>query len=77
MKAEAEDRETREARLSLQEATAEIARLLKETMPPGVGFALIMCDFGVAGSFAYAATVNREDMIRLYQEAIEKLRGGS
>jgi hypothetical protein len=75
MKAEPESPEQRKARLALEASCAGIGRTLREIMPPGSGFALIMFDFGEKGNMAYVSSAEREDMIRLFVEVLEKLRG--
>jgi len=39
----------------------------------GVGFAIILFDYGDGGSCAYASNGNRQDMIKLLREMTEKL----
>jgi hypothetical protein len=34
-------------------------------------------DFGEGGGFAYASNCNRQDMIKLFREVIEKLERGA
>jgi hypothetical protein len=58
-------------RLQLEKQCAELGRVLKEKMPPGVGFTLFMFDFGEKGNMAYISTADREDSIKLTKEWIE------
>jgi hypothetical protein len=43
----------------------------------GVGFAIILFDFGDGGSCAYASNGNRQDMIKLLREMVGKLERGA
>lgn len=77
MKAEDETPEERTRREDLERYCRTLARVLKEQMPPGVGFALLMFDFGAGGSFTYASNAERADFVKLLDEARQILRGGS
>ena len=74
---EDETPQERKARAELEAHVGELAQALRYAMPPDVGFALILTNYGARGSFAYAATVNREDMLKLFREAITKMGGGA
>lgn len=53
----------------------EIARLLKDSMPPGWGFTLFIFEYGDEvdkGSMFYASSSDREDMIKVLKEFIAK-----
>lgn len=39
----------------------------------GVGFAILLFDFGEGGATAYASNGNRQDMIKLLREMVGKL----
>lgn len=39
-----------------------------------LGYAFLMFDFGAKGSLAYVSNANRDDMIRLLTEAVQKLK---
>jgi hypothetical protein len=66
-------------RLDLEALVGQIARMLQASLKSDpetggkVGFCLLMFDFGVEGSFAYAANANRADVVRLLKEAREKI----
>lgn len=45
---------------------------LKRRMPAGMGFALLMFDYGADGSLFYIADAEREDMIKTMEEFIER-----
>jgi hypothetical protein len=80
MGAHDENPDDRQMRLALEALTRKLAaglgQTLKEILPPGFGFALMLFDFGDTGSFAYASNADREDFLRLLDEAKEKLGGG-
>lgn len=61
-------------RVELETAVWEIGKVITRVVPPGVGFALILADFGAEGSFAYTANMDREDFLKLLAEALEKLQ---
>jgi len=43
----------------------------------GVGFAIILFDYGDGGSCAYASNGNRQNMIKLLREMVGKLERGA
>lgn len=59
-------------RLELEKLTARLLRelmgALKDALPPGVGAALFLLDFGAKGNIAYASTARRQDMIKAIRE---------
>jgi len=61
-------------RLVLQEEVSRIASALGEVLPKGVGFTLILSDFGADGNMAYASSVEREGCMSLLQEILDKMR---
>jgi hypothetical protein len=75
MDAEPESPDDRKARLALEAVCAKIGRKIGDALPPGVGFALILVNFGEQGNMAYVASVARPDMIKLFGETLDKLRG--
>lgn len=62
-------------RIALEERTGATARALGETMPPGVGFVLVLFDYGPGGTggMAYASTGDREDMKAMLRELLDKV----
>jgi hypothetical protein len=50
------------------------ARRLAEGCPAGVGFALMIFDFGEGGNMAYVSNAERADMIRALEELLQKLK---
>lgn len=68
----------RKRRLSLERRCAALGRRLKaEEMPENVGFALVMFDYGEAGSMAYVGSGQRADVINMLEELLRKLRAAS
>lgn len=51
----------------------ELVKAIKAEGLTGVGFAVMLFDFGDGGSFAYASNADRSDFIKLLREAIPKL----
>lgn len=71
--------EQRRARVGLEHQCADVGRTIAGACPSGTGFVLMMFDFGAEGSVAYVSNAQREDMVNLLREALEKLtaeRGG-
>lgn len=68
-------------RLALERACADMAKDIIATMKSegltGVGFTITFSDFGDQGMFAYASNINRQDVIRLFREAISKLEASA
>lgn len=64
-------------RIALEETTAALFRRIKAGMPVGVGFTLIMFNYGIDGSMAYASTAQRADMISTLREMADKLERDS
>lgn len=60
-------------REELENEVAYIAKALVAALPPGVGMALVLFDFGEAGSMAYASNGTRQDMIEMFRELLRKL----
>lgn len=55
----------------------ELMKAMKSEGLEGVGFSITLQDFGDGGSFAYASNCNRQDMIKLFREAISKLEASA
>lgn len=68
----AETRVQQQVRLVLEQQCRELATLLKERVPAGVGFALFIFDYGEKGNLAYVATAQRDDMRRAILEWLER-----
>jgi hypothetical protein len=52
-----------------------IGHLMKDSCPPGYGFAFFLFTYGSGGNFFYISSSEREDMIKLMEEFIVKLKG--
>jgi len=50
----------------------DIGDRLRETMPDGFGFALLIAEFGEAGSMFYTANCQRQDVCNMMREFISK-----
>jgi hypothetical protein len=70
-----ETRAEREARLALEGLCADVGRRIGGALPSGVGFALLLFDFGGPGNFAYVSNGQRDDMVKFLAEARDKIRG--
>jgi hypothetical protein len=55
-------------REQLESVCGGIAGVIKEALPQGTGFALVLFDFGEAGNTAYASTGERADTIKMLRE---------
>jgi hypothetical protein len=55
-----------------ERALRDTARALKETMPPGYGFALFIFSYGEHGDMFYLSSAQRADMIETLKEFIAK-----
>jgi hypothetical protein len=58
----------------LVRVSRELGVLLDKQMPKGVGFMLMVFDFGQKGNLAYISNGVREDVVRVLQEFIAKQR---
>lgn len=67
----------KQVRLVLEEQCAAAGRELAAACPAGVGFALLMFDFGEGGNIAYFSNGRREDMIRALEELLAKWKAGA
>ncbi len=54
------------------EWSRRIGRKMKQQLPPGVGFALLVFDFGEKGNLAYVSNADRADMLVAMREFIAK-----
>lgn len=59
-----------------ERAMRNIARRLKQTMPPGYGFTVLVFSYGEQGELFYMSSALRDDMIRTMKEFIAKQEGG-
>lgn len=75
--AEQESATARIHRLVLQRVCAsvmdELIAACKSEGLEGVGFAVMLFDFGDGGSLAYASNGHRQDMIKLLRETLTKI----
>lgn len=56
------------------EATARaIGRTIKDGLPEGVGFAVLVFDLGSGGTMTYLSNAQRDDMVRALRELIGRL----
>ena len=49
-----------------------VAEAIKVNLPAGMGFTLLMFDYGDGGNMFYTSTAKREDMIKAMKEFISK-----
>ena len=52
-----------------------IGQLMKDSLPEGYGFAFFLFTYGSGGNFFYTSSCEREDVIKLLEEFINKLKG--
>lgn len=55
-----------------EEALRNIGRRIKEEMPKGYGFTLLIYSYGENGNMFYLSSAERGDMIKAMQEFIAK-----
>ena len=67
----------RVARLSVERECRRMADAIMKALPPGVGFALFLYDFGEAGALAYCANGEREGVLKMLREFIAREEGGA
>lgn len=53
-------------------ALREVAEYAKTRIPLGMGFTLLMFDFGEGGNMFYISNAQRDDVIKSMQEFIDK-----
>lgn len=61
-----------QVRLVLERQCRRLAELIADALPAGVGFTLLIYDFGVKGNVAYCSSAQRADAIKLMREWIER-----
>lgn len=69
---EDETQEQMEARLGLEEMCVKIGNQLDGEMPEGIGFTLLMFNFGEGGHLAYLSNAQRADMLDTMREFLSK-----
>jgi len=57
----------------LEEEARKLARVIGGTLPEGIGFALLLFDFGEGGNLTYLSNAQRDDMLRALQEFMQKV----
>jgi len=63
---------SRDASLLILEAKARsVGKVIGDSLPPGVGFALLMFDFGEGGQMTYVSNAQRDDMVRALRECAD------
>lgn len=50
----------------------DIGKMLRECMPKGMGFVLLMVEFGEKGGTFYTSNADRHDVCNLMREFIQK-----
>lgn len=56
----------------LEAHAKRIARSITDALPEGVGFALLIFDFGEHGHLTWLSNADRQDMIRALHEFMQK-----
>lgn len=56
----------------LNNIARQVAPIVADQLPVGVGFALMVFDFGDKGSFAWISNADRDDMLLALREFIQK-----
>lgn len=60
-------------RIELEIRCREMGHRLKEQLPPGCGFTLLLYDYGEGGVLSYISTGKREDCKRMLEEFLSKV----
>ena len=60
--------------IRMEEHARGIGKVLKDAMPPGIGFALVLFSFGSDGWLTYLSNGEREDMIKCLEETLQKIK---
>jgi hypothetical protein len=63
----------KQAQEHLETETAMLGRALAKQLRPGVGFCLVLYNFGAEGNMAYLANGERESVIKLLRELCDKI----
>lgn len=62
-----------EQEMALNAVTAGLAEVIREHLPEGVGFALLLFDLGDRGFMSWASNARRADMVKALREMASKL----
>ena len=62
----------KQMRLVLEQQCRDIASVIAQACPAGVGFLLFIADHGTSGHMAYVSSVERESAIKLVQEWLDR-----
>jgi hypothetical protein len=63
----------KQVRLLEETQTAKIAKMVKEALPPDRAFILFTTQYGPKGNLAYAATMTRDDAVRVLREWLKRM----
>ncbi len=61
------------SREELEFITERLGPAVQKALPPGVGFCVVIYDFGEAGNMAYMANGRREDVVTMMRELGDKI----
>lgn len=59
-------------RTALEEKSREIGKIIGAALPNGVGFALLLFNFGEGGNLAWISNAQRDDMMLALAEFMER-----
>lgn len=68
--------ENRRERARMEAHSRAIAAAIAEGLPEGIGFALLLFDFGEGGNLVWISNANREDMVRALREQLARFEAG-
>lgn len=57
----------------LEEIARKLGRAIGGGLPEGVGFALLLFDFGKDGNLTWISNAQRDDMLKALQEFMQKV----
>ena len=58
----------------LEEEARSLGRVIKDVMPEGIGYFLLMFTFGEGGWATFVSNAEREDMIKAIEELLQRLK---
>lgn len=61
----------------LEAAARQLGRRIKQGVPPGVGFVVVMYDYGPNGHMTFLSSGDRGDTMKMLRELLQKMAADS
>ena len=61
---------------NLETVVRDIGHMIGDCLPPGLGFTLLLFEYGAKPTLQYMSSANREDMARTLRQAADMIDGG-